>query len=57
MHVNHPVILRQLTDQRAAELRAAAAPHHPRAARGARRRRRLVPGLPRRASVLRAPTS
>jgi hypothetical protein len=56
MHVNHPVVLRQLTEQRAAELRAAA-PHHPRAARGARRWRRLVPRLPRRASVLRAPTS
>jgi hypothetical protein len=57
MHVNHPVALRQLTEQRAAELRAAAASHRPRAARGARRWRRLVLGLPRRASVLRAPTS
>ena len=52
MYRDHPVALKQVT-----ELRAAAAPGHPRPSARGGRWRRLALRLPRRASVLSAPTS
>ena len=56
--LNHPVVLRQLTQQRAAELRAAAAPHgRPVRGGGGGPRRRVALRLRRRLAVLRIPAS
>ena len=53
MHPTHPVVLEQLIALRAAELRGAAAPRHPRGGR----RGRLRPRPPWRLVGLRAPAS